>query len=308
MEQGHNDPKISYGMMVRRCFIYAMLLIAIASCGKQPYDRDFGAIDFSLSSEVEAEVVTRSAANGDLDAYNITLEGRLTGDDTYVQTLVYGEIEGPVRVPYGLYTVSAESCSPEDAHSFNSGYGCVRFFGMTEDVQVMTPAAAPTPVQVSCTMANAKVSVLFDEGFLSDFTSVSASLKMGERSVSVTSENSSLVQSYFNVGPAGSAVEYTVYGNVDDNTLKYTGTIYLLPAKHAKLVFKSNHNGVLGPQVTVDGEMGTNEIPGEIDPSSGTPVTGGEVECPVIYVDYQINDAVEVETVIDVIDKEDMTL
>jgi hypothetical protein len=210
-------------------------------------------------------------------------------------------------LPYGLYSIMAESCAEDVAHSSNDGYGCVRFMGMTADVQVKSQSSLATAVSVVCTMANAKVSVAFDAGFLSDFQDVRAEITLGDRVTVITSSQASGVQAYFNV-EAGSVLNYSVYGTIDGTELKYTSSIVLSPAKHARLTFKSNHNGVLGPQVSVDKEIGTNEISGSIDSGSGSPVTGGDIEKPVIYVDYEIKDAVEDETVIDVIDKEDMTL
>lgn len=292
--------------MMRRLYIYAFMLLAVASCSQKLSGPDlYGSLDLKISFDVEAEVSTKTDDAGSFALYNISLTGTRTGNDPYTASVVYGEIEAPLVLPYGLYSVEAESCTEIQAHE---GYGCVRFYGMTEGVQVKAPVENPTPVSVECRMANAKVTVAFDEGFLSDFTDVRAELAMGDRKLTLTPEQASSVQAYFNVGVSGSEIHYSVFGSVDGVEREYASSILLMPAKHASLKFKSNHNGILGPQVTVDGEMGTNEITGSIDPGSGTPVTGGDIEKPVIYVDYDIKDAVEIDTVIDVIDKEDMTL
>lgn len=291
---------------MKRLLAYAIMILSAASCVQKLGPAGYGALQLSVSSDVETEVQTRTTA-GPYDLYNIYISGVHTGNDPYSQTLVYGQTDWPFALPFGLYSVTAESCTPETAHTANKGFGCVRFLGVTEGVQVKTPASAATELTIVCTMANAKVSVAFDEGFLFDFQSVRAELAMAGRTLVISSEEASATQAYFNVED-GSEITYTVYGTIDGVELKYTSSIVLRPAKHARLTFKSNHNGVLGPQVSVDKEIGTNEINGEIDTESGTPVTGGDIEKPVIYVDYEIKDAVEVETVIDVIDKEDMTL
>lgn len=282
------------------------MLLAAASCSQKMSGPElYGSLDLRLSSEVEADVSTKAEEASTFALYNIRLTGTRTGNDPYTVSVVYGEIEEPLVLPYGLYSVEAESCTEDQAHD---GYGCVRFFGRTEDIQVKAPAENPVQVSVECHMANAKVSLDFDAGFLSDFENVRAELVMGGRKIELTPDQAASVQVYFNVGVSGSEIIYSVYGTIDDVEHTYSSSILLLPAKHANLTFKSNHNGILGPQVTVDGEMGTNEIQGTVNPGSGTPVTGGDIEKPVIYVDYEIKDAVEVETVIDVIDKEDMTL
>lgn len=291
---------------MRRFYIYAIMLLAVASCSQKMSGPElYGSLDLRLSSEVEAEVSTKAEEASTFALYNIRLTGTKTGNDPYIASVVYGEIEEPLVLPCGLYSIAAESCTETQAHE---GYGCVRFYGKTDGIQVKTPAENPTPVSVECHMANSKISVSFDPGFLSDFEQVRAELAMGDRLITITSDQAASVMAYFNVGLTGSEIIYSVYGTIDDVERKYSSSILLLPAKHASLTFKSNHNGILGPQVTVDGEMGTNEIEGSVIPGSGTPVTGGDIEKPVIYVDYAIKDAVEIETIIDVIDKEDMTL
>lgn len=292
--------------MIRRLFTYISLVVLAVSCTqKMSGPQEFGAMDLRVSSDVEVDVSTKSDDKGRYDAYNISLYGIRTGNDPYSASVVYGQIAGPLTLPYGLYSVEAESCTESQAHE---GFGCVRFYGKTEGVQVKRPADNPTPVSVECRMANSRISVSFDEGFVADFESVSVDLSMGERLLTITPDNSSTALAYFNVSAEGSVISYAVKGSIDGVGRTYSSSILLMPAKHARLTFKSNHNGMLGPQVTVDAEIGTNEITGTINPGSGTPVTGGDIEKPVIYVDYQIKDAVVVETVIDVIDKEDMTL
>lgn len=290
---------------MRRILTYVAVMAAAVACSKST--EQYGALVLSMSSDVEVDIQTRSAQTGAFDSYNIHISGIHTGNDPYSISLVFGETDWPLQLPFGLYSVTAESCTEDAAHSANDGFGCVRFMGRTEGVQVKTPSSAATDVAVVCTMANAKVSVAFDSGFLSDFQDVRAEISLDERTVAITSAQAQDVQAYFNVEDR-SVLTYSVYGKIDGTEMKYTSSVLLRPAKHARLTFKSNHNGVLGPQVSVDKEIGTNEIDGAINPGSGSPVTGGDIEKPMIYVDYEIKDAVEVETVIDVIDKEDMTL
>lgn len=294
--------------MKRIILIYSIMMLAAASCTqKMPMPDSYGALALTVSSDVKVEVQTK--AESLYDDYNIYITGTRTGNDPYTRTLVYGEAEWPLTLPYGLYRIEAESCTEQQAQISNDGYGCVRYRGIAQDVQVMTPTTAPTPVSVACTMANAKVSISFDEGFLEDFEDVRVEMAIAERTVAVTSSEAVSVKTYFNVDQnTGSVMTYTVYGSIDDVSLQYTSEILLRPAKHAHLTFKSNHNGVLGPQISVDKEIGTNEIEGAVVPGTGSEIVGGDIEKPVIYVDYVIKEAKEVITIIDVIDKEDMTI
>ena len=274
----------------------AMTLL-LASCTKENEGADQnGSLFVQISSEVEISVQTKSDS---FDDYNVYLSGTRTDQGDYSQTLTYAQMLEGCTLPYGVYTVEAENCTALQAED---GLGCARFYGMTSDVKVMSPE--PVMVSVDCRMVNAKAQITFDEFLLNEFDaeSVSAQMTVGTRSISVSAAQ--LDAAYFNVDPSGSIFTYVISGEIDGVPLSYTGELLLRPAKFAKITIKSNHNGVLGPGVSVqeETEVGVLELPGEIDINSGQEITGGTISIPVIYVDYEISSDVEdIDCVLDII-------
>ena len=275
--------------------ITAVMTMLLVSCAQvlSPEEQR-GEIRLALSSEVEMEVQTRSG----YDDYNIYIKGLKTGQDPYQDELEFSEMLNGYALPYGVYSVEAENCTADEAVE---GLGRPRYYGIATDVRVKSPET--TDVTVDCRMGNSKVAVTFDEVFLNEFdeASVSVDLNIGGRTKNVLPGSSD--QIYFNVEAEGSVLTYIIYGKIDGNPLSYTGTILLRPAKFAHITVKSNHNGILGPGISIQDEVeiGTEAIAGEIDFEDGEEITGGTIEAPVIYVDYEIKDAVDINCILDVV-------
>lgn len=283
---------------MKRMYIIFMSLMAIVSCSDNELDCvHYGSINLSLSSEVEAEVDVKS--DGDKSLYNIYIDGE-AGGNVYSESLVYGEMPSVYTLPYGVYSIAAENCTPDKAHE---GDGCARYMGMVSEIQVKDMNLVP--VTVDCMMVNSKVTVSFDDVFLTEFDveSVSVDLTVGARTLVVDDTDCQDRVLYFNVEQEGSEFVYVIKGSIDDIPMVYTGSLTLLPAKHAKINVKSNHNGIIGPDTSVqdESEIGTEQLEGVIDLETGSPVTGGSISIPVIYVDYAVNPAVDVDCIIDVI-------
>jgi hypothetical protein len=127
-------------------------------------------------------------------------------------------------------------------------------------------------------------------------------MTVGGRTIDVSSTEPDAA--YFNVDASGSVFTYVISGEIAGVALSYTGELLLRPAKFAKISIKSNHNGVLGPGVSVqeETEIGVLELPGEININAGQEITGGAITIPVIYVDYEISPDVEdIDCVLDII-------
>lgn len=282
-------------------YIIAALLMTSA-CNKAVMEHQkMGAITLSLSSDREVVVGTKADAvdcSGFLvDIYGETFLGQTYASDLYV----YSEMPDMVVLPYGYYRVSAQSCLEETAEI---GYGCVRYQGESEQLDVLSQT--PVNATVTCKMVNGKVSMTFDESFLEDFSDVTVDIAV-TRTLSLTSEQANApAELYFNVPETGSPLVYTIYGTVAKGTeserrLSYTNSsapMTLFPAKWAKITIKSNHNGVIGPGINVDADMGSNSFTEVIDPEGG--VSGGTMELPSIFVDTQIDDATVIDCVIDI--------
>ncbi len=265
-----------------------------------------GSISLSLSSDVEVEAPTK-AGSVDCSNFKVSVTGkRQTGED-YFEEYVYSQMKANEAVPYGSYVIAAQSCTEEKAIE---GLGCVRYYGKTSEIKIESQTAVP--VTVKCKMVNAKATLTLDQSFLDDFADITASLKIGDRVVQIplSEENPSGGQEiYFNVPETGGPLIYTVTakickGTAQERTLTYsnaTSPMNLLPAKWAKIVIKSNHNGTIGgPDISYDDELGENSSTIVIDPDSGTEIIEGDMNLPKIYVDTSIADATVIDCELDV--------
>lgn len=286
--------------------IFAALLL-LTACNEMVMEPgQMGSISLSLSSDVEVEAPTK-AGSVDCSNFKVSVTGkRQTGED-YLEEYIYSQMKANEVIPYGSYVIAAQSCTEEDAVE---GLGCVRYYGKTSEIKIESQAAVP--VTVKCKMVNAKATLTLDQSFLDDFADITASLKIGERVVQVplTQENPSGGQEiYFNVPETGGSLIYTVTakickGTAQERTLTYSNAsspLTLLPAKWAKVVIKSNHNGIIGgPDISFDDELGENSSIVVIDPDSGTEFIEGDMNLPKIYVDTSIADATVINCELDV--------
>ena len=286
--------------------IFAALLL-LTACNEMVMEPgQMGSISLSLSSDVEVEAPTK-AGSVDCSNFKVSVTGkRQTGED-YLEEYIYSQMKANEVIPYGSYVIAAQSCTEEDAVE---GLGCVRYYGKTSEIKIESQTAVP--VTVKCKMVNAKATLTLDQSFLDDFAGITASLKIGERVVQVplTQENPSGGQEiYFNVPETGGSLIYTVTakickGTAQERTLTYSNSsspLTLLPAKWAKVVIKSNHNGIIGgPDISFDDELGENSSIVVIDPDSGTEFIEGDMNLPKIYVDTSIADATVIDCELDV--------
>ena len=294
--------------MRKSAYIISVLLLMMA-CNKELMEHQrMGSISLSLSSDVEVVADTKT---GDetvdcsdflVDISGTTFLGQAYASDQYV----YGTMPDIVTLPYGYYHVTAQSCLESAAEK---GFGCVRYYGVSDQVDVLSQT--PAQVTVACHMVNGKVTMTFDESFLEDFSDVTVDIKC-TRNVSLTSEQANApTEIYFNLPSEGCSLEYTIYGTIAKGTenekkLSYSNSasaLTLLPAQWAKITIKSNHNGIIGPDVNVDEEMGDDVFTEIINPEDGETVVDGAVDLPTIKVDTEINDATVVDCVIDIYQK-----
>ena len=282
-------------------------LLLLTACNEMVMEPgQMGSISLSLSSDVEVEAPTK-AGSVDCSNFKVSVTGkRQTGED-YLEEYIYSQMKANEVIPYGSYVIAAQSCTEEYAVE---GLGCVRYYGKTSEIKIESQTAVP--VTVKCKMVNAKATLTLDQSFLDDFADITASLKIGERVVQVplTQENPSGGQEiYFNVPETGGSLIYTVTakickGTAQERTLTYSNAsspLTLLPAKWAKVVIKSNHNGIIGgPDISFDDELGESSSIVVIDPDSGTEFIEGDMNLPKIYVDTSIADATVIDCELDV--------
>lgn len=291
---------------MRKSALYiALTLLLAAGCNKTVMESQrMGSICLALSSDDEVVVSTKAdmvdCSDFLVDISGTTFLGQTYDSDRYV----FGSMPTEVEIPFGHYHVSAQSCLETTAAE---GYGCVRYYGQSDQVEVMS--AEVERVTVRCSMANGKVTVTFDESFLEDFSDVTVDVQV-TRIVSMTSTQANEpAELYFNVPQTGAQLIYTVHGIVAKGTdserkLTYTNAVsplILNPAKWAKITIKSNHNGLIGPGIVVDGSMGSDSFTEMIDPEEGNESVEGTAGLPSILVDTQIDNATVIDCVIDIV-------
>ena len=282
-------------------YILAILLTASA-CNKAVMSpQQMGIVTLSLASDVAAIVDTKADDTIDYDSFHIDIEGRTLIGNGYSQNdLRYGDMPESMLIPFGTYSFMAESCTEGYAETSNSGFGCVRYEGTTSDVSIMTDE--PMGIEIECSMANTKVTLVFDESFLMDFAEPHAELVVGARKLELddADEAASRVM-YFNVGDGSDMLTYTVYGKIDGRQLTYTNAKSISAAKWVKIVVRSNHNGQIGgPDISVDESLTDNKFTEIIDPNEGdTDVTGG-MRLPSVLVDVEIEDETVIDCTIDI--------
>lgn len=279
---------------MRKPAIYTAALLLAVSCNEALMENpNMGSISLSLSSDVEVVADTKA---DDIDYGSFLV--KVSGTQDWFDGL-YSEIPvDGVTVPFGSYVVEAQSCTESVAVAANDGFGCVRYKG-SENVEVQSNE--PSSVTVKCPMVNAKASLTFDESFLEDFSSPSAVLRVGDRSVNLKDAAEAAARvTYFNVDDTD-ILYYTVSGIVAGKKLSYSGQMSIAPAKWAKIVIRSNHNGQIGgPDISVDGDMGDDSYTVVIDPDTDFDTAEGDVTLPSIIVDASIDDATVIDCYIDI--------
>lgn len=262
-----------------------------------------GSIAISLSSDFEVEAPTK-ADSYDCSGFEVTVAGLTENGEDYLKVYEeYSQMNETETVPYGTYSISAQNCSAAEAAE---GYGCARYFGTSSQFGISSQT--PVTVTVNCGMVNAKATLTLDPSFLEDFDLVSMRLKVDREVSLLTDEYPAGGQPvYFNVPEEGGSLIYTVKARLkgqEGETLTYTNAssaMLLQRAKWAKIVIKSNHNGIIaGPDISADDDMEEDSSTQIVDPDSGTEVLGGDMNLPIITVDTKMNDATVIDCVLDI--------
>ena len=203
-----------------RIFVAALVAaICSVSCGRVEPDHDgYGFLSLSLDIDTDIEDLTRATTvdQADYSAYNVALyrgETQLwkTTYDRFVSDVAFN------RIPAGEYVIEVESCTAEDA---DNGAGKMRMYG-SESVTV--EAGKTSDASVSCTMANARVTLAMSPEFASAIVegSIGASVTDGVRKIAISGiDQQHLLERavYFNVDlPSGKTVTFTVTAGIAEN-------------------------------------------------------------------------------------------
>ena len=152
--------------------LFAMLLLT-ACIGDfdtpKVAQQGYFAIELETDSLVE-EVETRAARELTYEEAKKYLVTLTQGEEVVWMHKKFEEITQADRTqPLGEnYVVMAEDITEEEAESANNGWGSRRYAGLSETFSVVSKQT--TFVTVPCRMANAGLSVVFDESFTSYFS------------------------------------------------------------------------------------------------------------------------------------------
>ena len=154
--------------IIQSISIVLVTLLLTVGCDKSntmPTSVDgIGTFTLSLaSSEIQSEVITRTALNIDAATFQITLaekDGTVLFENKPFDTLTETEYTLPAATNYQL---KAENCTLEESVELNDGWGMPHFVGNTTFNIVSNQH---TPVSLICTMNNVGIQVVFSQDFL----------------------------------------------------------------------------------------------------------------------------------------------
>lgn len=246
-------------MKMKNVILAITVIFAALSCTRQPADSKG-----TIVLEISAGKTKADVAGIDLGSFNILVSGVTyhTGEP-WSATLKYSEFGGNMEVPYGVYDISAESCTPEDAED---GDGCVRYAGTRESLDVYSDK--PRHAKIVCAIANAAVRVVFDESFMEVFDDGSVMISDGVRAFEISIAQSAERTVWYNVEGGTKSLGYTVKGTIDGVNKEYGGTLTLSAAQEGIILIKSGKDGFFKPQISVDDIYEDNDMMEILDPET----------------------------------------
>ena len=249
--------------------IAALSLMTVACTRNADEPLQYGDLSVSLSGEPEVEVVSKASET--LQQTDQAAAGYMVriydSADALKYESAYSAFEAQ-RLPLGTYYVTAENCTEAAAEE---GNGKMRLYGRSQDVTLTVEALSQTAT-VNCTVANAKVSVQFDESVKNRFSDLKVTLSGGtERKSAIViaeTETGVVTETWFNP----SELKYTISGTFTasgmNKPVEISKKIDLKAKNNLLLNVKVNlENGQLMPSLTVDTQIDDlTEIPEEFNP------------------------------------------
>lgn len=228
-----------------------------------------GELSVSLAGEPVVEVVSKAATplnQTEPEAAGYMVRIYDSADELKYES-TYSAFEAQ-RLPLGTYYVTAENCTESAAEE---GNGRMRLYGRSQNVTLTVDDLSQTAA-VNCTVANAKVSVKFDESVKDRFTGLKVTLSGGTvRTIPITIaqiETGVVTETWFNPSDLTYTISGTFTGSGMNKSVEISRTITLEERNNILLLVKVNlENGQLMPSVTFDTQIDDpTEVPGEFNP------------------------------------------
>lgn len=258
---------------MKKTLIVAALAVFAVSCSKSVAPVQYGTLNMSLSSSEPTIEVTKANTPASAD-YLVKITNAAT-TPAYSNTFSYGVLSAAplTLVAAENYAISAESCSEAVALSANSNFGQPRYAGAS--VFNIT-ANTKTDVAFTCTMANAKVTVDYNNTngeFTSAFTDYSTQIYLKDDNSRKLDFTSTATQAgpfgYFNIPATNPKITVVVTATrKSDGVVKtFESEHDIAAAKWIKLSFSISSTSGQG-DFTIDVDESVVEIdkPVNIDP------------------------------------------
>lgn len=252
---------------MKKTIVIAAALVAMTACNKTIIETpmaDYGSISLGVAADTEM-VVTKSGTLTAEEAkdYIITLSGSQKNWEK-----AFSEISDDDRkMAAGTYTMTAKNISDDAAVEGNGAMQLV-----SPETQVTVQAGKTTPVELSCAVANSKVTVNFADGFGDVFTyeAEPVTLDPAGRKIAMTpGAHETAEVAWFN---DGTEVNWELTVTVKSTSVgkTYTGKFDANARNWNQLTFAAGADGTITLSITVDDT--TVEVPVDevIDPLGGT--------------------------------------
>ena len=247
---------------MKKLSTFVLLAFAMLACSKTEQPAGYGKVALQIARGAHAFIDLKSgtkATESIPDTYNITT---VTAGGTAVADGIgtYGTIKNGFSLQAGTgYTLSAYNCTETEAINSPDNWGQQRFYGSTTfDIT----AGNTANISFTCQMVNAKISVAYDNSFVSQFDNYLVEVYAAaapDRKLSfdhtATLGNPA---AFFNVNQTDATLHITISGTRKIGNLpkSYTQTITLLPKTWHKLTVKATSvSGSADLDITLDNSV-----------------------------------------------------
>ena len=243
-------------------FIAACLLTA--SCAKEAdAPLKYGTLSITLAGDPSFDVTTKAPVKleqSSEEAAGYTV--RIYNDENVKKYEAPYSKFVPQTLRLGTYYVTAENCTEKEAEE---GNGMMRLYGRSQNV-TLSATKPEDAAEISCTVSNAKVAVVYDDSVAGLFDGLTTVLSKTGRTVEVP-EAASGTEIWFNP----SEITYTISGifNATGNKVSLSAPLSLEAKDNIKLMVKVNLSSgqIQVPTIQVDAEIAKpEEIEEEFNP------------------------------------------
>ena len=230
-----------------RKYLIILYTIFLTACAEKEMDfpipsgqDEMGEFELTLTGErASTRSTTTVITEEEAKNFLITI---YKGSDVYRPTARLKDINTRLSAGYG-YKIFAESCSEDEAITANNDWGQRRYAGISDAFSIK--AGQTTSVSVGCSVANARVEVVFDQSVPEYFTtSQDITIRDGNRTIVFdaitggTQVGEQINQgdiAYFNVDENGHhTITYTITA-IGPKILTKTGTLELNKARISRI-------------------------------------------------------------------------